>query len=172
MLTENGLQYDLVGTIHHKPSGTDSGHYTSICHSLQSQSHRWFNYDDHEVSISRFTSLKNDRVLKSHTKSVTVLFYVSEELRTHNGQALIDIQSDASESEVIDQVGEGEDVLNQPHHLKVSVIIPFHKVKKGKGKTTLNQPHHLKVSVIIAFHKNFYNESKATTAQYVRSNIS
>ena len=36
----------------------------------------------------------------------------------------------------------------------------------------LNQPHHLKVSVIIAFHKNFYNESKATTAQYVRSNIS
>ena len=39
-ITEDGLQYDLVGTIHHKPSGTDSGHYTSICHSLQSQSHR------------------------------------------------------------------------------------------------------------------------------------
>ena len=48
-------------------------------------------------------------MLKSHTKSATVLFYVSGELRTHNGQALIDIQSDASESEVIDQVGEGED---------------------------------------------------------------
>jgi hypothetical protein len=50
-------------------------------------------------------------------------------------------------------------------------------IKKGKGKMTgkkmtLNQPHHLKVSVIIAFHKNFYNESKAITAQYVRSNIS
>ena len=108
-ITEDGLQYDLVGTIHHTPRGTDSGHYTSICHSLQSQSHRWFKYDDHEVSISRFTSLKNDRVLKSHTKSATVLFYVSGELRTQNGQALIDIQSDASESEVIDQVGEGED---------------------------------------------------------------
>ncbi len=90
-ITEDGLQYDLVGTIHHKPSGTDSGHYTSICHSLQSQSHRWFNYDDHEVSISRFTSLKNDRVLKEHTRSATVLFYISGELRSHNGQALIDI---------------------------------------------------------------------------------
>jgi ubiquitin C-terminal hydrolase len=52
MLTGNGIQYDLVGTIHHKPSGTETGHYTSICHSLRSQSHRWFNYDDHEVSIS------------------------------------------------------------------------------------------------------------------------
>jgi hypothetical protein len=68
--------------------------------------------------------------------------------------------------------GKGKTMLNQPHHLKVSVIIAFHNIKKGKGKTTLNQPHHLKVSVIIAFHKNFYNESKAITAQYVRSNIS
>ena len=48
-------------------------------------------------------------VLKGHTKTATVLFYVSGELRTHNGQALIDIQSDASESEVNDQEGEGED---------------------------------------------------------------
>jgi ubiquitin C-terminal hydrolase len=108
-ITEDGLQYDLVGTIHHTPRGTDSGHYTSICHSLRSQSHRWFYYDDDRVSISRFTSLKNDRVLKPHTKSATVLFYVSGELQTRNGQALIDIQSDVSESEVIDQEGEGED---------------------------------------------------------------
>jgi hypothetical protein len=50
-------------------------------------------------------------------------------------------------------------------------------IKKGKGKMTgkkmtLNQPHHLKVSVIIGFDKIFYNELKAITAQYVRSNIS
>ncbi len=29
-ITEDGLQYNLVGTIHHKPSGTETGHYTSI----------------------------------------------------------------------------------------------------------------------------------------------
>ena len=108
-ITEDGLQYNLVGTIHHKPSGTETGHYTSICQSLRSQSHRWFKYDDHQVSISKFTNMKNDRVLKGHTKSATILFYVSKELQTHNGQALIDIQSDASESEVNIQEGEGED---------------------------------------------------------------
>jgi hypothetical protein len=53
--------------------------------------------------------MKNDRVLKAHTKSATILFYVSGELQTHNGQAVIDIQSDASESEVNDQEGGGED---------------------------------------------------------------
>ena len=53
--------------------------------------------------------MKNERVLKGHTKTASVLFYVSGELWTHNGQALIDIQSDASESEVIIQEGEGED---------------------------------------------------------------
>jgi len=53
--------------------------------------------------------VKNDRVLKDHTKSATILFYVSKELQTHNGQALIDIQSGASESEVNIQEGEGED---------------------------------------------------------------
>ena len=66
-ITEDGLQYKLVGTIHHKPSGTETGHYTSICHSLRSQSHRWFNYDDHDVSVSRLTNMKNDIVLKRHT---------------------------------------------------------------------------------------------------------
>ena len=54
----------------------------------------------------------------------------------------------------------------QMAHLKVSSII-----KEGEGNMMLNQPHHLKVSVIIAFHKHFYNESKAITAHYVRSNI-
>jgi ubiquitin C-terminal hydrolase len=92
-ITEDGLQYNLVGTIHHKPSGTDSGHYTSICQGLRSQSHRWFMYNDHQISISKFINMKNDRVLKGHTKTVTVLFYVSQELKTHNDQALIDIQS-------------------------------------------------------------------------------
>ena len=33
-ITEDGLQYNLIGTIHHKPSGIDTGHYTSICQSL------------------------------------------------------------------------------------------------------------------------------------------
>ena len=77
-ITEDDLQYNLVGTIHHKPSGAETGHYTSICQSLQSQSHRWFNYNDHEVSISKFTSMRNNRVLKGHTKSATILFYVSK----------------------------------------------------------------------------------------------
>ena len=66
-ITEEYLQYNLVGTTHHKPRGPDHGHYTSICQSQRSQSHRWFNYDDHEVSISKFTNIKNERVLKSHT---------------------------------------------------------------------------------------------------------
>ena len=32
-ITEDGLQYNLVGTIHHKPSGPEHDHYTSICQS-------------------------------------------------------------------------------------------------------------------------------------------
>ncbi len=80
-ITEDGLQYNFIGTNHHKPRGTDTGHYTSICHSLRSQSHRWFNYDDHEVSISKFTKMKNDKVFKAHTKSATFLFYVSGNFR-------------------------------------------------------------------------------------------
>jgi hypothetical protein len=99
-ITEDGLQYNLVGTIHHKPSGTETGHYTSICHSLQSQSNIWFNYDDDKVSISKFINMKNGKVLKGRTKSATILFYVSDELQTHNGQDVIDIQSNASEREV------------------------------------------------------------------------
>ncbi len=84
-ITEDGLQYNLIGTIHHKPSGIDTGHYTSICQSLRSQSHRWFKYDDHHVSISKFTNMKNDRVLKGHTKSATILFYVSN-MPTHKSR--------------------------------------------------------------------------------------
>ena len=72
-ITENDLRYNLVGTVHHVPRGPDHGHYTSICQSQRSQSRRWFNYNDHEVSISKFTNMKNDRVLKGHTERL--LFY-------------------------------------------------------------------------------------------------
>jgi hypothetical protein len=52
--------------------------------------------------------MRNNRVLKGHTKSATILFYVSKELQTRNGQAIIDIQTDTSEREVNVQEGEGE----------------------------------------------------------------
>ena len=64
--------------------------------------------------------MKNDRVLKAHTKTATILFYVSGELQKQKGQALIDIQSDTDESELSIQKGGGKMMLNQPHHLKVS----------------------------------------------------
>ena len=73
-ITEDDLQYNLIGTIHHKPRGPDHGHYTLICQSQRSQSCNWFNYNDDSVSISKFTSVKNDRVLKSHTKTATILY--------------------------------------------------------------------------------------------------
>ena len=53
-ITEDDLQYNLVGTIHHKPRGPDHGHYTSICQSQRSRSRNWFNYNDDSVSISKF----------------------------------------------------------------------------------------------------------------------
>ena len=133
-ITEDGLQYKLVGTIHHKPSGTETGHYTSICHSLQSQAHRWFNYDDHDVSVSRFTNMKNDKVLKPHTKSATILFYVSKELQTHNGQAVIDIQNDASESEVNKQEGEGEDDAESTSSSERECNNHIPQSQEGEGK--------------------------------------
>ncbi len=158
-ITEDDVQYNLVGTIHHTPHGPEHGHYTSICQSQHSRN--WFNYNDDSVSISKFTNMKQrDRVLKAHTKTANILFYVSGELQTHNGsQVPIDLQYDTT-----DDTGEGGGEMT---YLKASSII-----KEGEGKTTLNQPHHLKVSVKIAFHKKNYNESKAITAQYVRSNIS
>jgi hypothetical protein len=96
-ITEDDLQYNLVGTIHHKPRGPDHGHYTSICQSQHSQSCNWFNYYDDSVSISKFTSVKNDRVLKSHTKMATILFYVSGALQTRIGsRGPIDLQDSIS----------------------------------------------------------------------------
>ena len=32
-ITEDDLQYNLIGTVHHRPTGPDHGHYTSICQS-------------------------------------------------------------------------------------------------------------------------------------------
>ena len=106
---------------------------------------------------------QKDRVLKVHTIMATILFYVSKELQTHNGSQVpsIDLLNDTDDD--ANDTGEGEGKMA---HLKASSII-----KEGEGKMTMNQPHHLKVSVIIAFHKHFYNESKAITAHYVRSNI-
>jgi ubiquitin C-terminal hydrolase len=89
-ITEDHLQYNLVGTVHHKPDGHEHGHYTSICHSQRS--HDWYLYDDEHVSYIRFVNkLKKDRVLKQHTKTATILFY---ELQTHDGsEDIIDLQS-------------------------------------------------------------------------------
>jgi hypothetical protein len=80
--------------------------------------------------------MKNDRVLKAHTKTATILFYVSGELQTHNGQALIDIQSDADDYAIGTGEGGGEDDVSESELNN----------QEGGGKTTLNQPHHLKVS--------------------------
>jgi ubiquitin C-terminal hydrolase len=97
-ITEDDLQYNLVGTIHHRSSGPDHGHYTSICKSQRSQSHKWFNYNDDSVSIAKFTNMKNDRVLKKHTKMPTILFYVSGALQTRIGSwgRIIDLQDDST----------------------------------------------------------------------------
>ncbi len=78
--------------------------------------------------------MKNDRVLKDHTRSATILFYVSGELQTHNGQALIDIQSDASESEVIDQVGEGEDDAESTSSSESECNNPIPQGQVGEGE--------------------------------------
>jgi len=94
-ITEDDLQYNLVGTIHHKPSGPEHGHYTSICQSQHPRN--WFDYNDDSVSISKFTNMKQkERVLKVHTKTATILFYVSKELQTHNGSQVppIDLLND------------------------------------------------------------------------------
>lgn len=78
-ITGHELQYDLVGTIHHKPTkNSDTGHYTSICQTQHSRN--WFKYDNESVSVSRFVNIKqNNKVLKPHTKTATMLFYVSTE---------------------------------------------------------------------------------------------
>ena len=111
-ITEDDLQYNLVGTVHHRPSGPDHGHYTSICQSQQSQSCSWFNYNDHEVSFSNFTNKWNDKALKAHTKMATILFYVSGALQTRirSRSAIVDLQDDTTSysSPVNDKDGTGE----------------------------------------------------------------
>ncbi len=98
-IKEDDLQYNLVGTIHHKPDGPDHGHYTSICQSQHSRD--WFDYDDDSVSKTKFINMKQkDRVLKLHTRTATILFYVSKNLQTHNeSQVLIDLQNNDTEDE-------------------------------------------------------------------------
>ena len=77
-ITGHELQYDLVGTIHHAQRGIDRFHYTSICKTQHSRN--WFKYDNESVSVSRFVDIKqNNKVLKPHTKTATMLFYVSTE---------------------------------------------------------------------------------------------
>jgi len=98
IVTEDDVQqYNLIGTIHHTPHGSDHGHYTSFCQSQHSRN--WFDYNDDSVSISKFTNMKQkDRVLKVHTKTATILFYVSKELQTHNrSQVPIDLQNDTDD---------------------------------------------------------------------------
>ena len=106
------MQYNIVGTVHHSPSGPDQGHYTSICKSQQSQSRNWFNYNDPEVSFSHFTNKRNDKVLKGHTKTATILFYVSGALQTRirSRSPIVDLQDDTTSysSPVNDEDGTGE----------------------------------------------------------------
>jgi ubiquitin C-terminal hydrolase len=89
-ITEDGLQYNLVGTVHHKPDGHEHGHYTSICHSQRS--HDWYLYDDERVSHTQFVKKQQKGiVLKRYTKTAFILFY---ELQTHDGsEDIIDLQS-------------------------------------------------------------------------------
>jgi hypothetical protein len=106
-ITEDNLQYDLVGSVHYKQTGRYNGHNTSICKSQRSQSHNWFNYNDDKVTPSKFTSVKNDRVLKHHTKMANILFYVSGRLQTHIGSRgpIVDLQDDITSN----QTPEAED---------------------------------------------------------------
>ena len=78
--------------------------------------------------------MKNDKVLKPHTKSATILFYVSKELQTHNGQAVIDIQNDASESEVNKQEGEGEDDAESTSSSERECNNHIPQSQEGEGK--------------------------------------
>ncbi len=127
-ITEDDLQYNLIGTIHHKPRGPDHGHYMSICQSQRSQSRNWFNYNDDKVSISKLTNIKQkDRVLKAHTKTATILFYVSGELQTRIGSRGLKLIYEMTQ--------------HHAHHQEIMKTAQW----KGEGKTTLHQPHHLKV---------------------------
>ncbi len=78
------MPYDLSATVHHTPRRSDSGHYMAISRSQDLQSHEWFIYDDDRVSPSKFTNIqkKHAVVLKFHTKTATILFYVSPSLET------------------------------------------------------------------------------------------
>ena len=89
-ITEDHLQYNLVGTVHHKPDGHEHGHYTSICHSQRSP--HWYLYDDEDVILTQFVKKQQkEGVLKKYTKTAFILFY---ELQTHDGsEDIIDLQS-------------------------------------------------------------------------------
>ena len=83
-IIEDHLQYNLVGTVHHKLEDNDHGHYTSICHSQRSPN--WYRYDDDKVTYEQFVKKQpKDEVLKRHTRTASILFYESENI--------IDLQS-------------------------------------------------------------------------------
>jgi hypothetical protein len=71
-------------------------------------------FNDDDVSMSNFTSKKqNTRVLKGHTKTVTILFYVSGALQTCIGSwaPIVEIQDDTASNQTPedDEDGTGEE---------------------------------------------------------------
>jgi ubiquitin C-terminal hydrolase len=94
-ITDNDLQYNLVGTVHHKSDGPEHGHYTSICQAQRLPV--WYYYDDEKVSPIQFVNKQQkERVLKKYTRLATILFY---DLQTRDGREdLIELESDNSNS--------------------------------------------------------------------------
>jgi hypothetical protein len=97
-IADDDLQYNLVGTVHHKPNGKNHGHYMSICQSQRLQSRIWFNYDDNFVSQSKFYNKQNENVLKLHTRLATILFYINDAVRNRNRDITVEIEDDATSS--------------------------------------------------------------------------
>jgi hypothetical protein len=94
--TDHG--YTLFGVINYRSSGQDTGHYTAICKSNETDD--WFDYNDENVQKSQFRKKNGGPKKSPYQRLVSILFYeksepleLKEVISTQNQTSMICMQS-------------------------------------------------------------------------------
>jgi hypothetical protein len=94
--TDHG--YTLFGVINYRSSGQDTGHYTAICKSNETDD--WFDYNDENVQKSQFRKKNGGPKKSPYQRLVSILFYkksepleLKEVISTQNQTSMICMRS-------------------------------------------------------------------------------
>jgi hypothetical protein len=77
---DDGQTYDLIGGIFHRPSGTNTGHYTAVCN-INHDSDEWITYDDKNFEQNKFLNsrLTTPTALVKFQQAAYMIFYQRRE---------------------------------------------------------------------------------------------